>query len=100
LIKQLYNQSPLLRPILILLYWPYFVGLRWLKRKLSGRPLERGMSFWRDMLDWLGGLPFEVAKPEGVLALYRSHGFVLDRMKTCGGRQGCNEFVFRRLASD
>ena len=24
---------------------------------------ERGMSFWQDLVDWVGGYPFEVAKP-------------------------------------
>jgi hypothetical protein len=28
---------------------------------------ERGMSPWRDLIDWVGGLPFEVAKPEAIL---------------------------------
>src|SRR5262249_16272109 len=27
---------------------------------------ERGMSRWHDLLDWVGGYPFEVAKPEEI----------------------------------
>ena len=27
----------------------------------------RGMSPWRDVVDWVGGYPFEVAKPEDIL---------------------------------
>lgn len=56
----------------------------------------RGMSRWHDMVDWIGGYPFEVAKPEHVLDFCRSRGFELARLRTCGGRMGCNEFVFRR----
>jgi 2-polyprenyl-6-hydroxyphenyl methylase/3-demethylubiquinone-9 3-methyltransferase len=37
-----------------------------------------------------------VAKPEEVLDFGVSRGFALIRLRTCGGRLGCNEFVFRR----
>jgi SAM-dependent methyltransferase len=57
---------------------------------------SRGMSMFRDWIDWLGGYPFEVAKPEAVFAFYRERGFVLERMTTCGGSSGCNQFVFSR----
>lgn len=55
----------------------------------------RGMSPWHDMRDWLGGYPFEVAKPEDVFDFYRLRGFELTRLKTVGGSMGCNVFVFR-----
>ena len=58
--------------------------------------LERGMTPWRDVVDWVGGYPFEVAKPEDILDFYRERGFQFDRLKTCAGGHGCNEFVFTR----
>jgi 2-polyprenyl-6-hydroxyphenyl methylase/3-demethylubiquinone-9 3-methyltransferase len=54
---------------------------------------DRGMSPWYDVVDWVGGLPFEVAKPEEVFRFLQARGFRLDRLKTCGGGRGCNEFV-------
>ena len=36
----------------------------------------RGMSPWRDVVDWVGGYPFEVAKPEEIFSFYREKGFV------------------------
>ncbi|HEX8263164.1 MAG TPA: class I SAM-dependent methyltransferase [Allosphingosinicella sp.] len=54
----------------------------------------RGMDPWRDVVDWVGGYPFEVAKPEEILDFYRERGFELRRMTTCAGGHGCNEFVF------
>lgn len=98
-VKILYNRNVLLRTALIALYTPYFVGLRWLVRALTGRrKIDRGMSLWYDMKDWLGGYPFEVARPEQVFSFYRVRGFQLEKLKTCGGRGGCNEFVFVRDA--
>jgi 2-polyprenyl-6-hydroxyphenyl methylase/3-demethylubiquinone-9 3-methyltransferase len=63
-------------------------------------PRERGMSPWRDMIDWVGGYPFEVAKPEEVLAHVGSHGFELVWMRTVGGGSGNNEYRFARAPSD
>jgi len=55
---------------------------------------SRGMSKWHDLIDWIGGYPFEVAKPEEIFAFYDERGFTLAKLKTCGGGVGCNEFVF------
>lgn len=96
IVKRGYNRNPLARLLLTILHTPH-VGARWLARRLSGRArVERGMSLWYDMIDWIGGYPFEVASPEDVFDFYRQQGFTLLRMKTCSGRMGCNEFVFRR----
>jgi 2-polyprenyl-3-methyl-5-hydroxy-6-metoxy-1,4-benzoquinol methylase len=54
----------------------------------------RGMTPWRDVVDWVGGYPFEVSRPEEVFDFFRARGFHLEKLKTCGGGHGCNEFVF------
>jgi 2-polyprenyl-6-hydroxyphenyl methylase/3-demethylubiquinone-9 3-methyltransferase len=56
----------------------------------------RGMSLTHDWLDWLGGYPFEVAKPEAVLDFMLARDFALRRLTTCGGSIGCNEYFFVR----
>lgn len=97
LVKIAYNRNGLLRLLMIAFHMPYLYGLRWLVRRLRGRKgLERGMSLWSDMIDWLGGYPFEVTKPEVVFRRFRDQGFALLELTTCGGKMGCNEFVFRR----
>lgn len=97
-VKRLYNSNRLARWLLIAVYTPWIVWLRWIYRKLRGRPLaERGMSMWFDMLDWLGGYPFEVAKPEAVFRFLRARGFELRELITLAGGSGCNQYVFERL---
>ncbi len=99
LVKRVYNKSTIARAFLVAIHAPYLVAMRWLARLLTARlSLERGMSLWYDMIDWLGGYPFEVAKPEAVMHFFQGNGFALEELKTCGGRMGCNEFVFRRQA--
>ncbi len=104
-LKKFYNRSP--KPVRFLcaagscavLWWR-----RWLKDLLRLRPLEswrsagraRGMSAWRDVVDWVGGYPFEVAKPEEIFDFYHKRGFVLEKLRTEGGDLGCNEFVFTK----
>jgi 2-polyprenyl-3-methyl-5-hydroxy-6-metoxy-1,4-benzoquinol methylase len=60
----------------------------------------RGMSYWHDYIDWIGGYPFEVAKPGEIFNFYRVRGFRLDLLQTCAGGLGCNQFVFMRGNSD
>ncbi|EKE00952.1 MAG: hypothetical protein ACD_21C00250G0025 [uncultured bacterium] len=57
---------------------------------------DRGMSAWHDVVDWVGGYPFEVAKPEEVFDFFKARGFGLRFLKTCAGGIGCNEFVFQK----
>lgn len=104
-VKRAYCRLPAGLKFLVL--WPAFAHLWWrrlLKDVLLGRPGRswreyrqlRGMSAWADVVDWVGGYPFEVAKPEQIFDFYRDRGFVLTRLRTEGGDLGCNEFVFRR----
>lgn len=106
-VKQAYNRLPSRARWLVV--WPAACWL-WtptmLLDALRGRPFHswrsyaersrRGMSAWHDVVDWVGGLPFEVAKPETVLERLRRDGFTLEWLITCAGGLGCNEYVFRR----
>ncbi len=53
------------------------------------------MSPWRDVVDWVVGYPFEVAKPDDLFDFFSVRGFQLERLKTCAGGHGCNELIFR-----
>jgi 2-polyprenyl-6-hydroxyphenyl methylase/3-demethylubiquinone-9 3-methyltransferase len=56
------------------------------------RKNRRGMTVWRDMVDWVGGYPFEVSRADDVFHFYRKRGFILTRMiSDCD--LGCNQFV-------
>ncbi len=63
---------------------------------LVRKPRARGMSARHDMVDWVGGYPFEVARPEQVFGFLRARGFELRHLTTCAGGLGCNEYVFAR----
>jgi 2-polyprenyl-6-hydroxyphenyl methylase/3-demethylubiquinone-9 3-methyltransferase len=52
------------------------------------------MSYWRDIIDWVGGYPFEVAAPDEVFDFYRARNFELIRLVCKGAGSGCVEYVF------
>jgi len=103
-VKKAYNKLPSWLHFLVLI--PAFIRL-WLPTVIRdiavGKPFRtwrsylkvRGMSPWRDVVDWVGGYPFEVAKPEQIFDMYKERGFRLEKLKTCAGGLGCNEFVFK-----
>ena len=62
-----------------------------------GETQARGMHGWHDLTDWVGGWPFEVARPETVFRYLRDRGFQLQELTTSVGH-GCNEFVFVRAS--
>jgi 2-polyprenyl-3-methyl-5-hydroxy-6-metoxy-1,4-benzoquinol methylase len=58
---------------------------------------NRGMSRWHDIVDWVGGYPYEVATPEEIFEFYRKRGFMLTKLRCGKVGLGCNEFVFERV---
>jgi 2-polyprenyl-6-hydroxyphenyl methylase/3-demethylubiquinone-9 3-methyltransferase len=107
-IKKRYSSSAAWRPFIIAFCGAYFStrGLIADILILRKNPLlryrqykkSRGMSYHTDLLDWLGGYPFEVAKPEDIFDFFRARGFEMVKLKTVGGGLGNNEFVFARAA--
>jgi 2-polyprenyl-6-hydroxyphenyl methylase/3-demethylubiquinone-9 3-methyltransferase len=109
-IKYLYNRLP------SSLRTPYAVAIMLPRELLSfavhtakGRPRTyvrswtqyqsaRGMSRWHDLIDWVGGYPFEVASPELVFTEARKHALTLEHL-VAGRGLGCNQYVFRRPAA-
>jgi 2-polyprenyl-3-methyl-5-hydroxy-6-metoxy-1,4-benzoquinol methylase len=104
-VKVLYNRSRVSKALVAAVFIPYFV-LRGFAVDLLRRrnPLKayteykksRGMSRVHDWFDWLGGYPFEVAKPEEIFDFFHKRGFELEHITTCQGGLGCNQFVFTR----
>ena len=107
-VKKFYHRLPaVLRPVWVVTVAAWHETRFAVARLLRGKnPLpfsdwkakrsDRGMSAWHDWVDWTGGLPFEVAKPEQIIVPLRSCGFTIENLRTVGGGWGCNEYVFRR----
>jgi 2-polyprenyl-6-hydroxyphenyl methylase/3-demethylubiquinone-9 3-methyltransferase len=80
----------------------FFAGVIYIAKFLviRGNPLkkERGMDFWFDVIDWVGGYPYEYAAPAVVEQRVCDQGFKLQGCVAAQVPTGCNEFVFRKIA--
>jgi 2-polyprenyl-6-hydroxyphenyl methylase/3-demethylubiquinone-9 3-methyltransferase len=107
-LKKFYCSGPFGKAVMCATYIPGVVAwqlardLFWLRNPFkwyTDYRKSRGMSVFYDWFDWLGGYPFEVAKPEVIFKFARDRGFEMTNFTTCGGSVGCNEFVFRRIST-
>jgi 2-polyprenyl-3-methyl-5-hydroxy-6-metoxy-1,4-benzoquinol methylase len=105
MVKRTYNQGPVGKALVTATFVTYWtvrgvaVDMVRVKNPLSRYreyAKKRGMSLVHDWIDWIGGYPFEVAKPEEVLDFLRPRGFELIKLRSAGGTLGNNEFVFER----
>lgn len=95
-VKRLYVAHPALRWPLLLAHMPYpFLPSLAVQLLRPRSRAIRGMSFWHDVVDWIGGYPFEVATPEAIRSFYQARGFSMQTLKATR-RWGCNEFVLVR----
>ncbi|MGI8669917.1 MAG: class I SAM-dependent methyltransferase [Aridibacter sp.] len=98
--------KPLKSPFAVLAILPE-EGKRFISSLIRLKPQEffnfwknytnsRGMNRWYDIVDWVGGYPYEVATPDEIFEFYKAKGYSLTKMKVGGVGLGCNEFVFRK----
>jgi 2-polyprenyl-6-hydroxyphenyl methylase/3-demethylubiquinone-9 3-methyltransferase len=105
--KRLYVQHAWLRPLAVAAGATALVAYAAVKDLGRARPPwrrytsgpTRGMAFMPDLVDWLGGYPFEVASPEAITRFFGSRGFEIERVNA-QATSGCNEFVFRRSVAE
>ena len=107
-IKNIYHRLPMmLRPVWVTIVAGMY-EMKFAAARLAGgrNPLpfadwrskrnDRGMNVWRDWVDWVGGLPFEVASPESIILPRIERDFRLVNLSTVGSGWGCNQYVFVR----
>ncbi len=98
LIKLAYVKSPsLVKKILVFLVLVIkYLGILIMSRQ---NPLKRGrgMRFYTDIVDWVGGYPYEYASTSEVIDFFQARGFRLTKLIKTKGFTGCNEFVFEKV---
>lgn len=58
---------------------------------------SRGMSRWHDMVDWIGGYPYEYSAAQPLVDFYEKDGFKLRKLLPNDG-YGCHQLVFDHLS--
>ena len=102
IIKYIYVSSPKPIKFLILIISSFrlllprtIINFLRFNNKKSRKKKSRGMSAVTDLIDWVGGYPFEVSKPEEIILFFINKGYKVENLRTVGGRLGCNEFLFK-----
>lgn len=65
-------------------------------KKIINYKKNRGMSYFYDIIDWVGGYPFEVSKPEEVISFLKKNDFTIKKIKKNSG-SGNNIFLAKKL---
>lgn len=97
--KRLYNSSGLfIKKTLLYLYMSYFIfglifswknPIKYIRKYRSAR----GMSWYYDILDWMGGYPYEYASVGRIILFFKKIGFLCKKYVPARSI-GCNEFLF------
>ncbi|MFA6186031.1 MAG: class I SAM-dependent methyltransferase [Phycisphaerae bacterium] len=95
-IKYVYVKSPaVIRKFLVL----SVAAVKLVSTFLTGQnPFKRarGMRFYSDIVDWVGGYPYQYASIQEVCSYFEAKGFKTRNVIKTAGFTGCNEFVFER----
>lgn len=96
-IKWLYNQSPLaLQKLLISFFYPLIFLAKWMVTRKNPNQKERGMDFFYDVIDWVGGYPYEYAAKNEIIDFVSPKEFKCLRTSPPEVPTGCNEFIFQK----
>lgn len=97
IVKRLYNRKPpFIRRLIATILAPIIYSAKWFVTWRNPLKQTRGMSFYYNIIDWLGGYPYEYATAEEVTRSLEDLGFELVRFVPAIVPTGCNEFVFKR----
>lgn len=83
-IRQFFNSILELNPMKYIRSWTQYKN-------------SRGMNRWRDIIDWVGGYPYEVASADELFEFYKAKGYNLTKLKTKGVGLGCIELVLEKV---
>src|SRR5690606_23668842 len=100
-VKKVYNVSPRLlkRMLEVSLGAVMYLAVLVVARENPARK-SRGMDFWYDVVDWLGGYPYEVATEQQLRDFLTPLGFEFVSCAAPRVPTGCNELVFRRQGGE
>jgi SAM-dependent methyltransferase len=97
LIKWLYNRVGTIgQKLLIGILLPVIFLAKWLVMFKNPLRMQRGMDFMHNIVDWVGGYPYEYASIKEMTAILEKNGFKLIDVFPAKVPTGCNEFVCRK----
>lgn len=93
--KKWYCKSPsILQKFLILFFIPVIFTAKFLVTGKNPLHQQRGMEFLHNLIDWIGGYPYEYGSIQEIILLVEKIGFKTLTSIPAEVPTGCNQFVF------
>ncbi|HUS03583.1 MAG TPA: class I SAM-dependent methyltransferase [Chitinophagaceae bacterium] len=99
--KRKYNRAtPFVKKIMV---WRYILSVIVYRLRTGKNPFswnekkERGMNVYNDIVDWLGGLPYEVAGREEIVKFFADRKLELQKISVAQSEGGCSTYLFHNL---
>jgi 2-polyprenyl-6-hydroxyphenyl methylase/3-demethylubiquinone-9 3-methyltransferase len=95
-IKWLYNRvGGSGRKVLIWIFTPIIFTAKFLVTLKNPLKMTRGMTFRHNIIDWVGGYPYEYASVAEMTRFLAGLGFAIRLVRPAAVPTGCNEYVCR-----
>ncbi|MEK7581225.1 MAG: class I SAM-dependent methyltransferase [Patescibacteria group bacterium] len=95
-IKKLHSESPnFVKKMLLYALYPIILLAKVTALRRNPFKKGRGMDFYYDVVDWVGGYPYEYASIDEVRSFVTSLGFKSIRVIPARTPTGCNEYIFK-----
>lgn len=93
-IKWLYNHAGKLgQKILVWIFTPIIFVAKWMVTFKNPLKMRRGMDFMHNIVDWVGGYPYEYSSVDEMTHFLNGIGFDVVEVRAANTPIGCNEFV-------
>jgi 2-polyprenyl-6-hydroxyphenyl methylase/3-demethylubiquinone-9 3-methyltransferase len=105
IVKRIYCSGPVGRALMALIFYPLFwlggvlIDLFHLRNpgtRYKEHKRYRGMSLVHDWKDWLGGYPYQPARPQEIISYFQNLDLELLRFEPTGHGFGNNQYLFRK----
>lgn len=97
-IKWLYNMLPaFLQKVMVGAFYPVIYIAKWLVTGKNPKQQSRGMDFYYDVIDWVGGYPYEYERIPDTIKRLQGLGFECVKSIPANVPTGCNQFVFKKI---
>ena len=96
-IKWFYNRVGRMgQDLLVWMFMPVIFLAKWLVTARNPLEMQRGMDFKHNIVDWIGGYPYEYASLQEMTSILEKLGFEILHIFPASVPIGCNEFVCRK----
>lgn len=96
-IKRLYCTLPTpAKKMMVVGFYPIIWTAKAMVIGKNPKHKKRGMDFYYDVIDWLGGYPYEYASKQEMTSMLTERGFQLIKYFPSQVPTGCNEYIFQK----